>query len=143
MQFEVVSTKLRDKFNIVLEKHNSGYRIVYNYVIPISSKEEMGEIKEVFTQEDLDNNVKEHIDTSIKHFTNKENPDYRNSIKESISAVESLLKVITGKDNITLGQGLALYNKKEPMNHNLKQAFDNLYKNFITFAGSILMTIMK
>jgi hypothetical protein len=40
--------------------------------------------------------------------TDREQPDYRNSIKESISAIESLCRKITGNDKGTLGLVLKL-----------------------------------
>jgi AbiJ-like protein len=115
------------KLKKILKENNSGYRIETNRVIPISNKEEINEIKEVFEHEDKYNNVKKHIDTSIVLFTNREHPDYRNSIKESISAVESLVKIIVGKENATLGEGLSMFKEKIVINEALKKGFKNIY----------------
>jgi hypothetical protein len=41
------------------------------------------------TEEDA---VSEHLNTAIGFLSDRKNPHYRNSIKESISAVESLMK---------------------------------------------------
>ena len=38
--------------------------------------------------------------------TNRNKPDYRNSIKESILAVESLAKIISGDSKAELGKAL-------------------------------------
>ena len=40
-------------------------------------------------------NVEKHIKKAIEHFSDRQNPDYRNSIKESISAVEAICRNIT------------------------------------------------
>ncbi|MDR2251684.1 MAG: hypothetical protein LBD98_02470, partial [Endomicrobium sp.] len=53
-------------------------------------------------------------------------PDFRNSIKESISAVEYVVRDITGAS--TLGDGLNKLEKKGiKINVCLKEAFDKLY----------------
>ncbi len=41
---------------------------------------------------------------ALELFSDRGSPDYRNSIKESISAVESFVIFTTGKDKGTLGQ---------------------------------------
>ena len=47
-----------------------------------------------------------HLQQSIALLAQKPNPDYRNSIKESISAVEALCIAVTGDPKATLGQAL-------------------------------------
>jgi len=61
--------------------------------------------------------------------SDKTNPDYRNSIKESISAVESLCRLISGSNEATLGDALKKIEKKNEfkMHSALKNAFSNLY----------------
>ena len=41
--------------------------------------------------------VNEHVKNALTLFSRRETPDYKNSIKESISAVESIIREITGK----------------------------------------------
>ena len=57
----------------------------------------------------------------------KEKPDYRNSIKESISAVESLCKKISENDKATLGAALTTLEKRGILHPALKSAFSSLY----------------
>jgi hypothetical protein len=59
--------------------------------------------------------------------SNKENPDYRNSIKESISAVESIAKSITGKPKATLGEALKVLEVSNKLHPALKNSFLSLY----------------
>jgi hypothetical protein len=54
-------------------------------------------------------------------------PDYRNSIKESISAVESLCNLITEDNKATLGKALKKLDDKVALHRCLKNAFDSLY----------------
>jgi len=55
------------------------------------------------------------------------NPDYRNSIKESISAVESLAKILSNNASDTLGSALSKIKKKLKIHKALEQGFKNIY----------------
>lgn len=50
--------------------------------------------------------VAEHVRTALELYSKKPQPDNRNTIKESISAVESAAKIITGLPNATLDQAI-------------------------------------
>lgn len=62
----------------------------------------------------------------MRLLSNRENPDYKNSIKESISAVESICIIIAGK-GATLGDALKTLGNKHNLNNQLKAAFEKLY----------------
>jgi hypothetical protein len=89
--------------NSVLEDEFAGYRLIDVYITPITNKEEIGEINKSLT---IDAEIKEHFQTALKFLSDKKNPDYRNSIKESISAVEAICKKIENNPNVTLGDAL-------------------------------------
>jgi len=55
------------------------------------------------------------------------NPDYRNSIKESISAVESLARKLSKDETGTLGNILKALEKSKKLHPALKSAFSSLY----------------
>jgi hypothetical protein len=61
--------------------------------------------------------------------SDKATPDYRNSIKESISAVEGLCKLIIKDSDTTLGSALERIEKNGTVliHKNLKDAFKHLY----------------
>jgi hypothetical protein len=59
--------------------------------------------------------------------SNKGKPDYRNPIKESISAVEALCKTINNDEKATLGVALKSLEKKGLMHPALTSAFSSLY----------------
>ena len=71
--------------------------------------------------------VREHLSQSLTLLSNRQKPDYRNSIKESISAVESLAKIISKQNSATLGPALDAVEKKAKLHAVLKQAFQKLY----------------
>lgn len=65
---------------------------------------------------------------SLELFADRKSPDYKNSIKESISAVEAICKLITGDSKITLGDALRqLESKLGTMHPSLRNAFNQLY----------------
>lgn len=115
--------------NEQLEKEVSGYRFLNGKLTPISHQKEKEEIEKA-----LDScasepffNVHEHISCAIDLFSNRQTPDYRNSIKESISAVEAVCQTISGKPKATLGDALNILEKKRKLHQALKNAFSSLY----------------
>ena len=113
-----------DTLNKEFERLHYGYRIVDNKVAPITSKEEIEAIEKAF--DGSKNNIKMHLSKALKLFSDKEQPDYRNSIKESISAVEALCRELTGES--TLGNALKkLESQGIAIQSQLKEAFTKLY----------------
>ena len=109
------------KCNIYLEKENSGYRFVNGIIIEISSSEEIGEIEKAIEAATPYYGVRQHLKTAITLLSDRQSPDYRNSIKESISAVEALCKKITTNDNATLGQAIKFLEKKRFYSSRIKK----------------------
>ncbi|MCT2534789.1 hypothetical protein NC661_04380 [Aquibacillus koreensis] len=92
--------------NGVLEKEVSAYRFVAGEITRITSPEEIQEVEEAITNPSTNTLVKTHISNALELLSDRENPDYRNSIKESISAVECVVKSIVNEPNTTLGRAL-------------------------------------
>ena len=113
------------KCNSILENEQSAYRFVGGLITQITSKEEISEIEEALSTPFTP--VYTHLSTALTLLSRRESPDYRNSIKESISAVESLCNLITGKQNTPLGQCLRKIEEKIPVHGALKEAFRSLY----------------
>lgn len=118
-----------DLCNYVLEREFSGYRFVGSTITPITSETEIETIKEALTSEDRLMPVSTHIKTALICLSEKENPDYRNSIKESISAVESICCIISNDSKATLGKALKAIEKDRKVNLHpaLSEAFNKLY----------------
>lgn len=94
--------------NLVLEREHSGYRFVGDIITPIVSDVEIQEIEqatEACSAHKLEG-AKSHLDDALNKLSDRQNPDYRNSIKESISAVESVCVIISGDPKATLRQAL-------------------------------------
>ena len=86
---------------------NAGYRIVGRMVVPITNQEELQSIEQAQTTEY--ESVNKHILKATQLFSRRPTPDFENSIKESISAVEALCCIITNDKKATLGDALADY----------------------------------
>lgn len=122
---------IKDSFikacNTCLERENSAYRFVGDSIAEITSTEEIEEIEQAIITSTPYAGVKEHLKSALSLMSNRTNPDYRNSIKESISSVESLAKQITNKPKATLGQALNELEKSKKLHSALKEAFSILY----------------
>lgn len=122
-----VKDKLIDVCNTILERENSGYRFVDSRLVEISSTDEIEEIETAISRSTPFYGVKQHLSTAIAMLSDRESPDYRNSVKESISAVESLCKKIGNDNKATLGVALKQLEKQGVMHPALKSAFSSLY----------------
>jgi len=110
--------KFIDLCNIAFERENSAYKIVGKFVTEITSKQEIAEI-ETALRIPL---AKRHLEKAITLFSDRETPDYENSIKESIHAVESIAKEITGKE-----KSLNALTQELRLHPNLTNALNGLY----------------
>lgn len=114
--------------NKILEEENAGYRIVDYKVVPIIDENEIDEIEGVIKSPY--ESVSVHTKKALDLLSNRTNPDYENSIKESISAVESLCCIITGETgkNATLNKTIKKLKGKGVYIHGaLESAFISLY----------------
>jgi hypothetical protein len=122
---------LDDVFNFVLKRESSAYRIIDKKIVPITSETEIREIDEAITNTSNVSrltSVNIHLKASLDRLKDRNSPDYRNSIKESISAVEALCKIIASAPNATLGDALKRLSFKNIGIHNaLRNAFERLY----------------
>ncbi len=124
------ASQFRQHCNIILQKNLSAYRFIDNLISPIVSKIEIDEIEEALSNADRFKPVTDHLKRALELFSDRESPDYRNSIKESISAVESLCILIVGRDKAkTLGEALNSIGRQGDLGLSsvLKQAFDKMY----------------
>lgn len=118
---------LTDALNNALEQEGSGYRVINGIVSAITSPAELETIVDAMTNSTEYLGIGDHLNAAVRMLSDKEKPDYRNSIKESISAVESLAKQITGNAATTLGPALSELEKHHRLHPALKNAFSSLY----------------
>lgn len=111
-----------DWINGQLEQHNAAYRFVGTEVMEVTDKSEIKGIEEGL--EDAETPVRTHLEASLRMLSDRETPDYRNSIKESISAVEAACRLVSGNKTATLGDALKKVKNLHPA---LAKAFAQLY----------------
>lgn len=111
------------ELNKEFERVNYGYRIINNHVVPITDAIEKDEIEKAI--DEVTDNVKEHLNKALQFLSDKKSPDYRNSVKESLSAVEAFCYKFTKK--VTLTDSLKVLDKKGVLHNQLKDAFESLY----------------
>jgi hypothetical protein len=111
--------------NQLLEKEISAYRFLDGVLTRITEKQEIDEIEEAI--EASRGPVSKHLHRSLELLSDKKAPDYRNSIKESISAVESLVAITLKADKGTLGQLIKKLEIEIGLHPALKTAFSSLY----------------
>lgn len=115
------------RFNRVLEQHNSGYRFLNGELAPITNPEEIEAIGEVAAVGGKFAAAGTHMSTAISMLSQKPEPDYRNSIKESISAVESVVKIITGNKKGDLRAAMPQLEKIIPLHGAMKEGIVRMY----------------
>ena len=114
-----------EKVNSLFEKEYVGYRFVNGEIVSITDKTEISEIEQACKREF--DGCKIHIQKAVAFLADREVKDYKNCVKESISAVESICKVITQNEHATLGDALKELEKKRGLKGPLKVAFEKLY----------------
>jgi hypothetical protein len=114
---EKARLRLVRSLNEELELEQSGYRYIVASLAPIISENEIYEVARASEQGGQFSAAAAHISRALALLSDRENPDYRNSIKEAISAVEATCRIIIGKPSATLsvalkeleGRGLQLH----------------------------------
>ena len=117
---------LAELLNGIFVRELAGYRIIEGKVAPISSTEEVETIQEAIGDNTFPG-ASAHLKTALDLLSRKTKPDYRNSIKESISAVENVSCKITGSTSATLGAALKELARKHSLHGALKDGFLKLY----------------
>lgn len=116
------------ELNKIMEQEKSGYRFLNDKFINITSEEELAEISQA-TDSPYES-VSTHFRKALTLYSDRKNPDYENSIKESISAVEAMCCIITGAtgSQATLGNTLKKLEANGVMIHSaMKAGFEKMY----------------
>ena len=71
--------------------------------------------------------VTTHLERALELLSDRKNPDFRNSIKESISAVEAMAQIVARDPKATLGDALKTLDKSKKIHPALKDGFSKLY----------------
>ena len=125
LQEEYYDIDFKCEINEIFEEEKMGYRIIDDQIVDITNESEIEEIEEAIDSNF--NTVNDHIQKSLELYSDRKNPDYKNSIKESITAVESMCCIICG-ENVELGKALGrLENNGIYIHGAMKNGFQSLY----------------
>lgn len=115
---------LKNDLNEEFERLNVGHRVVDDCITDIVSESEVESIESAVNRSD--DQVKKHLQNAIMLYSQRPEADYRNSIKESISAVEAYCRKKTGES--TLGKALKkIEDAGKRIHPRLKTAIEQLY----------------
>jgi hypothetical protein len=110
--------------NDQLERENSAYRFVGTEIVEITDQTEITSIEDALGGPKA---VRIHLERAIDLLSDRRAPDFRNSIKEAISAVEAVCRLIAENRSDTLGAALKKISTKAPMHAAFEQALLKLY----------------
>jgi hypothetical protein len=83
--------------NESLEQEGSPFRFVGGELAPITEEQELAEVRAAIAAAGRFALAREHIAQAVSHLSARPEPAYRDCIKETFSAVESVLYVIAGE----------------------------------------------
>jgi hypothetical protein len=112
--------------NVTLETEMAAYRLAHGKIVEITSHTELEAVDTALSQSDFPG-ASQHLKRALELVSDKHKPDARNSIKESISAVESAVKEITKLPKATLEDAIKLLEKNGELHGALKAGFSKLY----------------
>jgi len=126
---KVTPVEARAAANTLLEREHSGYRFIAGTLAPITASAEIAEIEQATRAASIFglDGAREHITQALNLFGKRPDPDYRNAVKEAISAVEGVVKMIDGTRAGGLHDALAAVSARIDLHPALKAGLEKLY----------------
>lgn len=124
-----ISLAFVEECNRILKREMSAYRFVRFKLVRITSEQELAAIEDALHTASPIQPVRDHLQNALSLLSDRKSPDYRNSMKESISAVEAVCQLLAGDPHATLGSALNAIQKsgKVELHSALKDAMTKLY----------------
>jgi phosphopantetheine adenylyltransferase len=126
MQHPQCNNSLENQIKEAFEFHQAAYSVIKSRFVPRTTEVEGKNLEEVFAQ--LNNHgikgAERHLLNAIDELNKRK---YAESARESITAVESILRLTADAPNKTLGAALEILSKKVYINPQLKEALIKLY----------------
>ena len=133
---EFLAPEYEQLFNAVLKIHLSAYRMVEKKVVEVTDEGAIKAIEGAIQGSEPYAGVKAHLRNAVGKLAERPTPDYANTMKEAISSVETLVRLIVGKPQISLGDGLKVIRNQLPTLHPaLVTSWSNLYGYTSSVAG--------
>ena len=126
---QVLKSHCANCLNTELSDEKAAYSFFAGNFVPMTNSMELSEIEKSANLEGLNmQTVAAHIKAAIRCFSAKPTPDYANSMKESISAVEAICKFISGMEDATLHPALENTVSKLGIHLEVSAAIKGIYK---------------
>lgn len=124
-----VSGIFRTHCNFIMKEELSGYRFIENELVPIIDENQISQIENAIetTSNSKLIGVNIHLKAALQKLADRKTPDYRNSMKESISAVESMAQIIACDNKAELSKALKIIKDKIGLHSALEQGFIKIY----------------
>lgn len=90
--------------NATLEQYLVGYRLIGQELVPLGDDVSAAAVTDALDVTAQLTGARHHLVRATELLSDRQKPDYPNTIKEAISAVESVVATVTGEN--TLGSGL-------------------------------------
>lgn len=136
-----VGPGMRSALNDVLSEELAGYSLIDGQIVDITDKQEITMLQDAL-QDTKFSIVTSHLKQALKLLSDRESPDFRNSIKESISAVEAMARILTGDDKATLGDALKMLKNAHGLHPALSDGFYKIY-GYTSDADGIRHSMME
>jgi hypothetical protein len=115
----------KEKCNEYLKRDLAAFRFIDDQLVEINSEEEIIEIEKALNNSDKFKPIKAHLTAALNSMSHG-STDYRNSVKESISAVESCCNILLNSTK-TLGQALKQIEANFHIPRGIKNGFSSIY----------------
>lgn len=132
----LINNEFIDECNKVLEREKSGYRFLNKQIVQITDTSELISVEKALSLPNNLESVRTHMARATDLLSDRISPDYRNSIKEAVSGLEALCRIIAGKPNATLGDALKQVAPKIDLHPSLKEGILRIY-GYTSDAGGI------
>jgi hypothetical protein len=131
-----IEEEFRSIVNYMLEREKAGYRLLDGHVTPITDAHELAEIASASERTGDFVRAARHIRAGIALYSDRKKPDYRNSVKEAISAVEAAAQAVSGNNKASLDDAIKAIDKAHGMHSAFKAAIGKFY-GFTSDSGGI------
>jgi AbiJ N-terminal domain 4 len=111
--------------NRVFEREHAPIRFVSNKLIELTDSQQIESIENAINIKN--NAIAKHFELALIKLSDRQHPDYRNSVKESISAVEAAMKAMTGKRSDSFGDALKEIHREKLIDSCMKKGFEGFY----------------
>ncbi|WP_143155399.1 AbiJ-NTD4 domain-containing protein [Loktanella atrilutea] len=123
---QYTSEDYQSQINKVFTRERSAFRFSSGVLVQITNEDQLFEVSAA-AGNDESLAVAEHIRAASQMYSHPTAPDYRNSIKESISAVEAAVSYVTGRKTNGVTKPLKAIAEKYGIHQSLRDGFEKIY----------------